>query len=94
MPMKKKTFRINYDAPIVELDSHILGMRVRECRKMRGISQEELGLSINSSQNSIYRIESGKNLASLYMLIRICNALEFPIEVILKGYVITSSTDE
>ena len=89
--MKKKTFRIDYDAPIVELDSHILGKRVRECRKMRGITQEELGLAINSSQNNIYRIESGKYLLSLQMMIRICNALELPVDVILKGYVIVHS---
>ncbi len=89
--MKKNTFCINYDIPVVQLDKHVLGKRVRECRKMRGLSQEELGLAINSDQNSIYLIESGNCFLSLTKLIRICNALEYPVDVILQGYVTTTS---
>ena len=77
--MKKNTFCINYDNPVVQLDKHVLGKRVRDCRKMRGLCQEELGLAINSDQKSIYLIESGKWLLSLTKLIRICNALEYPV---------------
>lgn len=87
-----RVFEIDYDAPLVVLDKHVLGKRVRECRKARGLTQEELGIAIDSSQNEIHRIESGKYLLSLYMLIRICNALEYPVDVILRGYVQTTAS--
>ncbi len=80
------SYKIDYDIPVVVLDGKTIGKRIREWRKARGVSQEELGNAINSCQNSIHRVETGKRLASLDMLVRISNALDVSLDELLKDY--------
>ncbi|HWY37537.1 MAG TPA: helix-turn-helix transcriptional regulator [Bacteroidia bacterium] len=49
----------------------IIGKRLRKLRESRGMSQEELGLSIGPYQSTIIRIEHGKSDAKLSTLIEI-----------------------
>ena len=58
-----------------------IGRLVRDARKQRGLTQNELASLLNTSQSAIHRIESGNQNLSLEMINRIANALESPLIV-------------
>lgn len=66
-----------------EIDYRKLGERIKQYRKMRGLSQEELAEITNSSKNHIGYVETAKRSVSLVMLVRISNALNVSIEDLL-----------
>lgn len=66
-----------------EIDYHKLGDRIKQYRKMRGLSQEELAEITNSSKNHIGYVETAKRSVSLVMLVRIANALNVSVEDLL-----------
>ena len=66
-----------------EIDYRKLGERIKQYRKMRGLSQEELAEITNSSKNHIGYVENAKRTVSLIMLVRISNALNVSIEDLL-----------
>ena len=55
------------------------GKHLRKVREEKGISQEKLGLSIDSYQSTIIRIEQGKSNPKLTTLIAIAKALKVPL---------------
>ena len=57
----------------------LLGARIRELRKARGLSQEELAEKIGIEQKHVSRIEVGKNYPTIPRLEKIAEALEAPI---------------
>ena len=61
----------------------LIGIRIRELRRQRGWSQEQLGAMIGFSQSKISKIENG-NCDSLSDLKLIAKALEVPIEELVK----------
>ena len=61
----------------------MIGDRVREHRKRKGMSQEQLGAMIGFSQSKISKIENG-DWDSLSDLRLIAKALEVPIEELVK----------
>ena len=52
-----------------------LGKRIKELRKQKGLTQEQLAELINLEQNSISVIESGRNFPTLVTLEKIANIL-------------------
>ena len=56
-----------------------LGKRIKEIRKIKGFTQEELGEKANLNYKFIGELERGKVNVSLDSLVRISNALEIHI---------------
>ena len=57
-----------------------LGMRIKQCRKQKGISQLQLAHLVQKDQQSIQRLESGKVNPSYYYLMEICTGLDIDIK--------------
>lgn len=53
-----------------------LGLKIKELRKRKGLTQEQLAELINMEQNSISVIESGRNFPTLGTLEKIAQILE------------------
>ena len=61
---------------IKDLDYGKLGLRIRETRKSRGLTQERLSEMVGISPNYLSRVETNNGgVVSLPALLRICNAL-------------------
>lgn len=58
----------------------LLGARVKELRKARGLSQEQLAEVIGIVPAHVSRIEVGRSYTTLDRLERIANALDVPIK--------------
>ena len=56
------------------------GKRLRELRKMRGLSQEELAWKADSELSQISRIERGIINAGLSQVFKIAEALDVPVK--------------
>lgn len=54
------------------------------CRKSKGITQVELSKRTGISQPNITRFESGKQNPSLEMLVKMAEALDMKLEIVLK----------
>jgi transcriptional regulator with XRE-family HTH domain len=65
-------------------DRHI-GMRIRQRRLMRGLTQQELAELIDVTYQVVLRYESGKHSVSSGRLYVIAQALSTPIEYFFKG---------
>jgi UDP-N-acetylglucosamine 1-carboxyvinyltransferase len=64
---------------MVDLLPASLGSMIRDARKQRGLTQQELADLLNTSQSAVHRIESGGQNLSLEMINRIATALESPL---------------
>lgn len=53
-----------------------LGLKIKELRKRKGLTQEQLAELINMEQNSISVIESGRNFPTLGTLEKIAQILD------------------
>ena len=53
-----------------------LGKKVRECRKRKQLTQEQLAEIVDISPSFLGHIERGSRVASLETFARLCNALE------------------
>ena len=58
----------------------LLGMRIKELRKIRGLSQEALAEKIGIDPKHLSRIEVGKSYPSLDTLEKTANALQVEIK--------------
>lgn len=56
------------------------GRRLRELRKMRGLSQEELAWKADSELSQISRMERGVINAGLSQIFKIAEALDIPVK--------------
>lgn len=54
--------------------------RIRELRKARKLSQEELALAVGTTRQTITSIEVGKYTASLVLAYKIARYFQLPIE--------------
>jgi transcriptional regulator with XRE-family HTH domain len=52
------------------------GRRVRELRKARGWTQEQLAEAADLHENYISRLETGEQEPGLFTILRLCQALE------------------
>ncbi|MDE7310112.1 MAG: helix-turn-helix domain-containing protein [Eubacterium sp.] len=68
-----------------ELDYSGMGMRIRQVRKARGWSQEELAKRCGISMSFLGHIERGTRIMSLETFVNICGALDTTADEILWG---------
>lgn len=57
----------------------LLGARIKEIRKARGLTQEKLAEMIDVEQKHVSRIESGKNFPTIDRLEKMSAALNVPL---------------
>ncbi|XID92294.1 helix-turn-helix domain-containing protein [Paenibacillaceae bacterium WGS1546] len=58
----------------------LIGAKIRDLRKSKGLSQEKLGEMINSKYSYIGRLEKGQINCSILTLEKVANALEVQFE--------------
>lgn len=63
----------------------LIGIRIRETRKQKGLSEQELAEFSNLSTVYISYIENARRKPSLESLIKISNALEITLDELLYG---------
>lgn len=56
-----------------------LGLRIKQLRKARGMSQAKLGLSILKDQQSIHKVEAGEFNPTYLYLLDICKGLDISL---------------
>lgn len=61
----------------------VKGMRLKELRKAKGISQLKLAIELGTTQNSISRYESGTRQADYETLIALANYFNVSIDYLL-----------
>lgn len=66
-----------------ELNYKTLGIRIKGCRKLSGLTQEELAQMTELSNNFIAKIETDNTTISLQTLVGIANALGTSIDYLL-----------
>jgi putative transcriptional regulator len=74
--------KIYTEFPSVDVQEKLirLGLKVKELREEKGLSQTELAYKIGKDQPSINRLEKGKVNPSIIYLLQICEGLEISIE--------------
>lgn len=70
-----------------ELDYAKIGMRIRQVRKAKGWSQEELAKKCGISMSFLGHIERGTRIMSLETFVSICGVLEADADELLWGEV-------
>lgn len=65
---------------MARLDTELL----KGARKARGLSQQELADMVGIEQQSYQRIEVGKRLPSVPVLVRLCDALDVSADALLS----------
>jgi transcriptional regulator with XRE-family HTH domain len=68
----------------ITIDYKKLGMRIKEARHRKGITQDKLAAITNLSANFIGRIESNNSKVSLTSLVKICVALDTSLDYVLQ----------
>lgn len=68
-----------------DLDYGKMGMRIRQVRKAKGWSQEELAKKCGISMSFLGHIERGTRIMSLETFVSICNALDAASDELLWG---------
>lgn len=68
--------------------NELIGSRIREARKARHLTQEQLGEMTNTSLTTISRLELGKQMVSVNMLLMMADVLEVGIEEILQDFMV------
>lgn len=59
-------------------------MRLRELRKMRGISQLKLAMDLNTNQNTISRYETGEREPGIKELIALADYFNVSVDYLLE----------
>lgn len=76
LPLK---IRLGKGKAAMQSATELLGARIRELRKARGIAQEQLAEALGVEQQYMSRIELGKSYPSLDRLMRIAEILRVPL---------------
>jgi len=67
------------------------GKRVRELRKARGWTQEQLAEAADLHENYVSRLETGEQEPGLFVLLRLCRALGIATAQLLEGLITPKS---
>ncbi|MCL2082479.1 MAG: helix-turn-helix domain-containing protein [Oscillospiraceae bacterium] len=67
------------------LDYKVIGQRIKQARRLAGITQAELAESIHISANHIAKLETSKAAASLETIVNISNSLGTDINCLLSS---------
>lgn len=66
-------------------DYPALGRRVRELRRGKKLTQEELAELVGISISFVGHIERAEKMASLDTIVRLCDVLDVPADYLLRG---------
>ena len=69
----------------MEIDYKLIGERIREARKAKGLTQERLSEEIDVTIAFMSRIERGTSQINLKRLAQISTALDIPIEKLITA---------
>lgn len=69
-----------------------IGFRIKQYREAKGMSQEQLGEIIDTSNRHLSKVETGGKNPSLELVIKIANALDITPDILLSDY-LTGSKD-
>ena len=72
----------------------MLSENIKEIRKSKGLSQEELAIKVNVVRQTISKWEKGLSVPDSDMLISISEALETPVSTLLGETVVESAVDD
>lgn len=72
----------------------LIGRRIAYVRKSAGITQAELAEKINISEKYLSRIECGKQLPNVMIIVKICEVLHVSSDELLLFPTVTSSLKE
>ena len=61
-----------------------LGLRIKQLRTARGLSQAKLGFRILKDQQSIHKVEAGEFNPTYLYLLEICKGLEVTVSELLN----------
>ena len=61
-----------------------VGENIRQARRVRGVSQEELGARVGVSKQMIQKYETGESSISAVRLREVCDALNFTPDALLR----------
>ena len=76
----------------MDIDFKKLGMRIKEARHKKNITQEKLATLTNLSPNFIGRIESNNSKVSLTSLVKICIVLDTSMDYLLSDTISLSDS--
>lgn len=77
----------------VEMDYYTLGQRIKECRKKRDYTQQELAEQINFSPKHIGNVERGDAKPSIDLLVALANTLNVSLDYLLQDSLILKNSD-
>ena len=69
----------------MRFDQAAFGCRLKEMRKERGLTQEQLAAAVNMSTVHLGNIELGKRGISVDLLLELSDALDVSIDFLIKG---------
>ena len=70
---------------------YAIGNRIRECRKSRKISQEQLAEAIDVACNTVSNIETGNRSTTLETVVKIAEIFEVSLDYLVLGVESTRS---
>lgn len=71
----------------MDINKKLVGIRIMQRRKAKGLTQEELSEQIGISKNHLSGIERGVYLPTVSTIIKICNILGFSPDYYLIGHI-------
>lgn len=80
-----RDFQCGVEEIMQELDYTMIGMRIRQARKIKGWSQGELAGQCGISMSFLGHIERGTRIMSLETFVNICTALSADADELLWG---------
>ena len=79
------SYKKEMEETMKEVDYGKMGMRIRELRKVKGWSQDELAKRCGISMSFLGHIERGTRIMSLETFVSICSALDTGADELLWG---------
>lgn len=67
----------------IEMDTVLIGTRIKEARRLRGITADALSEKIGVAAQTLRHVESGANKTKLQSLINIADALNVSVDYLL-----------
>ena len=65
-----------------KLDYHLISKRIKDARKLSGLTQEQLAEKIGISTNAVAKLENNLMTASLQTLVNIANVLNIDMNTL------------
>ena len=67
------------------MDTIEMGFRIKQCRKAKKMTQEQLAEAVEISSHYLYEIERGSKSASLPILVAIADTLQTSLDYLVNG---------